>query len=341
MVGTLDSLLATALVIDDGERRVALTSVDHLGFTYEMCQKVQQQFDFDVVIGSTHTHAGGGAFLNVPVLGQMLAGAYSENTTSHYIEGAVQAIERALDTMQPAQIGVGLGWVKGVTHYRSNMPKLEPQDQLTLIKIVDAKGAPIAGLVNFALHPTVLDHTNLHFSADFVGVLREKLDYQLVYFNGAQAEIIPQKGLDRTAIADAIANVVDDLWESTLACKEAKVQCHRTPLRFTPQKTPAGVLFPVGEYQSEVGVLEVAGHRFALVPGELSVAYEIELQKRHGSLSILGLANDAHGYLIKPEAWDAKTMESHMSFGGRLHGERICALLDALLDQYHTKSGGR
>lgn len=40
MKGVHDPLLAIALFIDNGEKKIVLCSVDHLGFTFDMCQEV-------------------------------------------------------------------------------------------------------------------------------------------------------------------------------------------------------------------------------------------------------------------------------------------------------------
>ena len=72
MEGVHDPLLAIALFIDNGEKLIALCSVDHLGFTYEMAQGATQEIhsypkleECEIFIASSHTHSGGGAYLNI------------------------------------------------------------------------------------------------------------------------------------------------------------------------------------------------------------------------------------------------------------------------------------
>lgn len=38
-------------------------------------------------------------------------------------------------------------------------------------------------------------------------------------------------------------------------------------------------------------------------------------------IPIFGLTNDAHGYIIAPDSWRHKTMESELSFGGEDYGD--------------------
>ena len=77
-------------------------------------------------------------------------------------------------------------------------------------------------------------------------------------------------------------------------------------------------------------------YAFVTIPGELSCIYDADI-KRFGAwlgftqVSILGLTNDAHGYIITPESWRHQTYESSLSFGGEFYGERLKDLVFALL----------
>jgi len=48
-------------------------------------------------------------------------------------------------------------------------------------------------------------------------------------------------------------------------------------------------------------------------------------------VSIFGLTNDAHGYIILPDSWRHKTFESGFSFGGENYGEFIISRVEAFL----------
>ena len=66
-------------------------------------------------------------------------------------------------------------------------------------------------------------------------------------------------------------------------------------------------------------------HAFLTIPGELSCLYDQRLKQiacalEYEHLSIFGLTNDAHGYIISPEAWEQKVFESRFSFGGKDYG---------------------
>ena len=63
MEGVHDPLLAIALFIDNGDKKVVFCSVDHLGFTSDMVQEITEKVhaetffaQCEIYIGSSHTH---------------------------------------------------------------------------------------------------------------------------------------------------------------------------------------------------------------------------------------------------------------------------------------------
>ena len=72
---------------------------------------------------------------------------------------------------------------------------LGPFDPEVLVLSVENGEAPAAGLVNFALHPAILDYENWLYSADYIGYLDEALrkivreDFTTLFFNGCCANV--------------------------------------------------------------------------------------------------------------------------------------------------------
>lgn len=349
MEGVHDPLLAIALFIDNGEKKIVFCGVDHLGFTYEMVQEITKKIhaypeleECEIFIGSSHTHSGGGAYLNLPVLGNSLAGSYNAKVTQFYIDQTCRAILQAYKQQIPAKIGVGYGEAETLSQYRSLWPKEGASlNSVTVIKVIHSDGRPLAVLVNYPLHPTVLKSQNHLFSADFVGYMREHLqiligpDVQPMYFNGAQGEIVPVildednrfEACDR--LAKSLADTVATIWKTTDTSDLFHVITQKNSYAFTPQPTPFGLTLPIDLYKTEMNVIVLnKQHVFITIPGELSCLYDKRLKEigktlGFGHVSILGLTNDAHGYMILPESWQHKTAESALSFGGEQYGEII------------------
>ncbi|MFP6617124.1 MAG: hypothetical protein VCB26_12035, partial [Candidatus Hydrogenedentota bacterium] len=119
------------------------------------------------------------------------------------------AIIRASWNMQPASLGLGMGRVEegfnrrrivdGVAEMfwvnRERAPTTPVDYSLGLIRVNDAKGAPIAHLVNFQCHPVVLGPENLDISADYPGYMmaavEKALGGQAMFMQGAAGDINP------------------------------------------------------------------------------------------------------------------------------------------------------
>lgn len=357
MQGVHDPLLAIALVLDNEEKKVVFCSVDHLGFTYEMVQAVTHKVhaqpgleNCEIYIGSSHTHSGGGAYLNIPFIGESLAGKFDPEVTAFYVDQTAKAIIQANQNRQPAKIGIGYGQAEHLSQYRGQWPKnITPLSDVAIIKITTLDDTPLAVLFNYPLHPTVLKSQNRLFSADFVGYARKHLqqllgkEIQPIYFNGAQGDIIPLKEDNRFETCDEIgkslAQTVAEIWNATATSSELQIESQKEAYVFKPQATPSGIALPLDEYKSEMNVIVLnQAQAFVSIPGELSCIYDQQLKEigkelGYEHVSILGLVNDAHGYIILPESWRNKTFESHLSFGGEQYGEltkqRAISLLKA------------
>lgn len=359
MKGTRDPLLATAMAIRDGDRVFAFCNVDHIGMLYDMIRdaiaKVRAEpglENAEIFVGSSHTHCGAGAFMNFPGLGFVLAGKYDQSVRDATVDGAVRAILEAARGMREAKIGFGYGEAD-LNSFRSSWP---PGDvptckDVAVIKVVASDGAPLGALFNFAAHPTVLPSSVLEFSADYVGYARRHIEAALgagtraVFFNGAQGDLSPKSPPgegDAFAACDRmgaeLARVVKEVWDATEVSDDPKIEHVRETYSQPTQANSTGTTLPIAIAQTEINAIVFDGaHAFVTIPGELSTIYDRQLKNFGGYLgfahvSILGLTNDAHGYIITPEAWRHRTYESTVSFGGEMYGETVKNKAQALLD---------
>lgn len=361
MEGVHDPLYATTLFIGNGDKKIMLCSVDHLGFTHEMVREIVERVhaapeleDCAVYVGSSHTHSGGGAYLNIPIIGESLAGSYRPEVTEWYIEQTIEAMLQAYRNHSSGKVGIGYGKVEGLSQYRGLWPKdVAPLADVTVIKVTKLDDTPLAVLFNFPVHPTVLKSDNRLFSSDFVGFTREYLQELLnvepLFFNGAQGDIIPTifDEKDRfnscALLAASLATAVKEIWEVTDTSEELSIATRQKAYTFKPQATPFGLVLPVDNYESELNLIVLNDHHaFLTIPGELSCLYDERLKERGIELgfdhvSIFGLTNDAHGYIILPESWNHKTFESGYSFGGENYGEFVVEQAETLLKLEGTK----
>jgi len=200
-VGTLDPLMAKAIVIAAGDDKVALVGIDlGRGPSEEMMKIIRQEIAGKagirhVLIAGSHTHHGPVIELtDEPGLGKGkfdAAVAYSMKLP-HLL---VEAILDADKDLKPAKVGVA---TESVNLNRNRHTKREPKvtdPMLAVLRFDDQAGKPIAIVVNFAAHPVMTNEKLLKYSADYPGFLKNKVEAALatkcVFMQGAAGDMSP------------------------------------------------------------------------------------------------------------------------------------------------------
>jgi len=351
--GVHDPTEARALILDNGTEKLALVSVDHLGFDHGMVDRIRAiasaatQISPDrIFIMSSHTHSGGGAFMEMlPLLANVLAGKFDPKIRAIYEQRTAEAIIEANKTLKPVRIGFGAGEAKGISRFRSTWPPNGPVDPEVGVIRVDsaATGKPLAVLINFAAHPTVLGAENMTFSADFVGYARnavEKMsggEAMAIFANGAQGTIAPHafQGDDAWQRAQNVGTILAaEAFKIMLMIKlqdSVVIKLVRTPLtlKIVPTSVfPPAMSYPPS-YESEINAISFDNRiAFVAIPGELGSILNFQVKERGKMLGfektfLLGLTNDALGYIISEDEYRHKTYESTISLFGPTFGSFI------------------
>lgn len=351
--GVHDPTEARALIIDNGVEKLAFVSVDHLGFDHGMVERIRgmasaatQILPDHIFVMSSHTHSGGGAFMEMlPLLANVLAGKFDPKIRTFYEQRTAEAIISANKTLKPARIAFGAGEARGLSRFRSTWPPNGPVDpEVGVIRIDSAAtGKPMAVLMNFAAHPTVLGPENMTFSADFVGYARNALERMIgsdaiaIFANGAQGTIAPHafQGDDSWKRAENVGTILAaEAFKIVLMIKPQDaidIKLARTPL--TLKIVPTSVFPPTmtypSSYESEINAISFAGRiAFVTIPGELGSILNLQVKERGKMLGfektfVLGLTNDALGYIITEDEYRHKTYESTISLFGATFGSLI------------------
>jgi len=351
--GVHDPTEARALILDNGTEKLALVSVDHLGFDHGMVDRIRAsasaatQISPDhIFIMSSHTHSGGGAFMEMlPLLANVLAGKFDLKIRALYEQRTAEAIIDANKTMKPVRIGFGAGEARGISRFRSSWPPNGPVDpEVGVIRVDSATtGKPLAVLINFAAHPTVLGAENMTFSADFVGYARDALEKMAggaamaIFANGAQGTIAPHafQGDDAWQRAENVGTILaSEAFKVMLMIKlqdSVDIKLVRTPLtlKIVPTSVfPPAMSYPPG-YESEINAISFDNRiAFVAIPGELGSILNFQVKERGKMLGfektfLLGLTNDALGYIITEDEYRHKTYESTISLFGPTFGSFI------------------
>jgi hypothetical protein len=184
--GVLDPLYAAALVIQAGTNKLAIVGLDLGRAPAEKSLQVIRQrikaeagIDYSLIAGS-HTHHG-------PVLeltDEPGKGKGKFDAALRYYkemeDGIAAAIVEANRKLEPAKIAAGS--VKLDQFNRNRQTKIEPKASdrdLSVLRLDNASGKPLAIVVNFTAHPVMVPGQTLKFSADYVGVMKELVEKEM------------------------------------------------------------------------------------------------------------------------------------------------------------------
>lgn len=210
-VGVHDDLHARAIVVDDGATRAAIVACDLIGIDRRLAAEVRRIVHeatgvpaAHVMVSATHTHAGPAG-----LRADMDTGL--TETMARLIAGAVIAAHREL---RPAVLKAGRGSVDTVSQNRRD-PAWGIDDVLSvlLFDAPDPREGPIASIVNFACHATVMFHTNMEISADYPGyavatVKKVLGDAPVLFLNGACGDVNPSWIEQRFSEAERVGSIV-------------------------------------------------------------------------------------------------------------------------------------
>jgi hypothetical protein len=217
--GTLEPLLAKAVVIEAGNERLAIVGMDiGRGPTTSMMKQIRaavaEQADVGhVMIAGSHTHHG-------PVIELTDRAGYGKGKydgavqySQHLPELLIEAIVEARSNAVPARIGVATKNLElNRNRHTKRMPK--PTDpMLAVIRFDDAAGRPLAVIANFAAHPVTMDVMVLKFSPDYPGALQKRVEDSLqancLFMPGASGDMSPNRGaLNGTQYGQALGDHV-------------------------------------------------------------------------------------------------------------------------------------
>lgn len=209
--GVLDPLWARVLVLEAGEKRLALVALD-LGRPFgpaslaRLRESVNKSSGISyVLVAASHTHSG-------PVIKDEYPPGSTPLWESIAVEKIAQAIDTAHERAEPARLGTGYGTAYvahnrrrvnpdgTITWFDRNLTRVptSPVDPTVSVLRVDAsKGRPLAILVNYACHPVIFGPDNLNFSADYPAVMTRRVEQTMggqavcFFLQGAPADLNP------------------------------------------------------------------------------------------------------------------------------------------------------
>jgi len=296
--GVHDPLFARALALHDGERALFLVALDVLSVDEELVGAIRREAvshlpglrdgGVDVIVCATHTHAG-------PAGISSGLENYDRELAGRIVRESAKAAVTAWESRRPGRLGLGACEIQGVACNRAELPRaFDPL--LRVMKLEDVSGGPIACVINYACHPTVLDAKNLLFSRDWPGYTEDIMEASgrpvgmVMFLNGAAADVSTRytrraSSFDEAErlgriVAESALHAVDRVeYAST---RTISVSCRRLALPRKPPVAPESAYQALENAEQELANLRA---RADASPGEIKraesavLAWQIVLER--------------------------------------------------------------
>ncbi|MCZ2342068.1 MAG: hypothetical protein LC104_09775, partial [Bacteroidales bacterium] len=183
-----DPIMARAVVLSDGQKKITLVCVDVVGIFLPTVEAIRKQLPgFDaVIVSATHNHEG------PDTLGLWGKSPFQSGVDPQYLRrlvaGAVRAVQDADKQRHPATAAIGT--VLAPELLADSRQPIVKHDELVTIRFQDPKTQRTTGLlVQWNCHPEDLGSRNTEISADFVAGtvrhLQKTHDCPVMYCTGA------------------------------------------------------------------------------------------------------------------------------------------------------------
>ena len=332
-----DNLYVKAMVVSNRNNNITMLTFDCIGLLYPQLQAIRSRIKTElsfinpehIVMSSTHTHSGPDV---VGIWGKDLAhSGVNDKHMQLIVDRAVEAIKEATQARKPVNISFGSGsfgedWVKNIS---------EPEEldrTVSIIQLTDLNGKNIAMLTNFACHPTIMDDASTAASSDYVWGYYKYLDSAQggvnMFLQGAiggwvQPEGVPHTYEQANYYGTSLGKYVFGLTKNKNASKNINFNSIKVDFPLSNPSfqmlSKAGIIKrDFGKtVSSEIAYFNIGDASFATHPGETCPALGLatkELMNNKGPKFVLGLSQDALGYIVKPSFFDLSKNIPHSEY---------------------------
>lgn len=346
-VGKKGELFVRALVFEKGETRVAIVSVDNLGWPSYLGDRSRRLIKGippeNVLIGATHTHSAPDAYGFPDEKG-------NTGADLDYLDWCVgriaDAVNEAVSKLEPASLRIAVGEAKGKIAYNYYAEKLyDPRCGVmqAIAASGDKKGKPIATLVNYAIHPEILGTDRKLISPDLCGPLYDRIEAKTngmaIFMNSAQGGMVTadnrrEGGREAndwdecirigSLLADEALSIVDSapLQENPklyCASKMIRFPIESEAIRYVFQHSPvaarAGESIDFSFADTRLNLLNIGRAQVLTIPGEAlpNIGFYLKRKMKTGLPFLFGLTNDAFGYILTKEDFNSFERYNYIS----------------------------
>ncbi len=337
--GKQGDLFVRALVLEKGQTRVAIVSIDNLGWPAYLGDRSRKLIKGipaeNILIGVTHTHSAPDAYGFPDEKG-------NTGADLKYLDWCVgqiaDAVNEAIARLEPASLKTAVGVAKGQIAYNYYAEKLY-DPRCGVIQAINSSGKTIATLVNYASHPEILGTDRKILSPDFCGPLYERIEEKVggmaMYMNSAQGGMVTadtRVDASRTGgkenndwnecvrignlLADEALRIVEkapvtENPDLTCSSKMFRLPVDNEVMRFVFKNSPvagnAAKSMDFTSVSTQVNFLTVGKAKILTIPGEAlpNIGFYLKRKMNTEQPFLFGLTNDAFGYILSKEDFDS------------------------------------
>ena len=274
--GIHDDIRAKALVLDDGNKKYAIITLDILGLPPNVKPRVietlnkKEWTEENILFLPSHSHTSLEMFaLNDKNIFDMPPiGIYQPLLLDYVVESLAGLINSADQDLQPVKIGTSGKPVSGLNRNRRGNPHVD--NYLTVTRIDHFNGQPLSVMVNWTAHPTIMDEHDMLVSGGWPGYLQRELeawigqDVVAMYYNGAEG--------DQSVIASGAGSHYEkaEIYGRTIAIEVMNVYGDIQPLEDTEFYYNHRVI-QLPERKAHPGFMETGGKEYGLDEQKIQV----------------------------------------------------------------------
>ena len=198
--GVHDDIRAKALILEDGNKKYAIITLDILGLPPNVKPQVIEKLnrkewtEENIMFLPSHSHTSLEMFAlnDKNIFGMAPIGIFQPELLEYVVESLVQLIIKADQNLQPVKIGTYTKQIEGMNRNRRGQPYVD--NFLTVTRIDYLNGSPMTVMVNWTGHPTIMDENDMWVSGGWPGYLQRELeawighDVVAMYYNGAEGD---------------------------------------------------------------------------------------------------------------------------------------------------------
>ena len=371
--GVHDPLFLRAIVLSDGTQEAALVSCDLIeaGDMTDVRKRIERELGIPyghVFITATHSH-------NAPRIGLVSPGSLAHGGgpevaayTEHVYDTMVETLRQARASARPARFGLGAGTADVNVNrdeyadgrWRLGYNPEGPSDKTVwVIKFEALDGAPIAVLINYAVHSTVTLGTK-EISGDLAGAAARHVERHLggevvaVWTPGPLGDQAPRVCLER-APGEAPAFAYQAMEAQGLLVGAEVVRVARSVTKLSsagrvraadrvvscPVKRGVDVMADMKQedvpfVDLRIGLILLGQIALVGVSGEVvtRICQRLRRESPQASTILISIVNDRIGYIADDEAYDRPTHEVNGSPVRRGYAEN--AIVSGAIDMINA-----